>query len=713
MSKKPSRTILHRIAWGLFSLSCVLSACTAPASLPASPPPLVSKLRVVMDNNYPPYIFRNEQGALQGILIDQWALWEQRTGVEVEITALPWGEALESMKAGEFDVIDTIFYTDERAQIFDFTEPYASIDVSIFFHHNISGIVDAGDLKGFQVAVKRGDANVEYLINQGITDLVYYDSYEQIIQAAARQEEVIFVIDQPPAWYYLYKNKIQDQFNQSAPLYGGAFHRAVKKGDAALLNLVIDGFSKISQAEYRVIGERWFGKPQSSSLAALSPYLGLGMGLAALVIFLLVVFGFALQSQVKKRTAELQTALDNLRQSEQAARDSETRFRLVSELTTDYIFKVEVEADGKLKMAFVTENYETITGRPPAEAVSSDMWRKIIHPNDWEAFQQAIGSALGGQKVAREFRTFTHKPVPGSLPSEDSSEHERWVLVFARPEWDEAQQRVIAIVGAVKDITKRKRAEEALRQLNAELELRVVERTKELESFTYSVSHDLRAPLRAINGYARILQEDYAHLLTPEALPLFQNVRDQSSYMGKLIDALLNLARLSRAEMRTETVDLGLLTRVSAHELQQSQPERQVEWVIAEPLLVQGDPQLLHIVMENLLSNAWKFTSQRQQARIEVGAQNSASSAQSSASSAGSAPLAEDKTVYFVRDNGIGFDMAYADRLFNAFQRLHTAQGFEGAGVGLTTVQRIIQRHDGRVWAEAEEGVGATFYFTL
>jgi hypothetical protein len=159
----------------------VLSACTAPASLPTSTPPLVSKLRVVMDNNYPPYIFRDEAGTLQGILVDQWALWEQRTGVEVEITALPWGEALESMKAGEFDVIDTIFYTDERAQIFDFTEPYASIDVSIFF------ITHFGHrrCRRSERLSSSGQGRQRRVPGRPGLPTGYYDSYEQIIRAAA------------------------------------------------------------------------------------------------------------------------------------------------------------------------------------------------------------------------------------------------------------------------------------------------------------------------------------------------------------------------------------------------------------------------------------------------------------------------------------------------------------------------------------------------
>jgi ABC-type amino acid transport substrate-binding protein len=165
---------------GLLFFALMLAACS-PAALPEKQP-VVSTLRVVMDNNYPPYVFQDEQGQLQGILVDQWKLWEERSGVKVEITALPWGEALERMKAGEFDVIDTIFYTADRGQVFDFTEPYAQINVRIFFQKNISGIANAGDLKGFRVAVKTGDANADYLRQRGVTDLTYYGSYEEIVQ---------------------------------------------------------------------------------------------------------------------------------------------------------------------------------------------------------------------------------------------------------------------------------------------------------------------------------------------------------------------------------------------------------------------------------------------------------------------------------------------------------------------------------------------------
>lgn len=320
MLKHPDHPPVVRSIWGigLFFLLVLLAACS-PAALPEKQP-LISTLRVVMDNNYPPYVFQDEQGHLQGILVDQWKLWEERTGVKVEITAIPWGEALERMKAGEFDVIDTIFYTVDRGQIFDFTDPYAQINVRIFFQKNISGIVNAADLKGFRVAVKTGDANADYLLRRGVTDLTYYNSYGEIVQAAKRKEETIFVIDQPPGLYFLYKYGLQEQFNYSESLYGGEFHRAVKKGNHQLLDLVVSGFSRITKAEYQAIDTRWFGSSQSNSLQQLMPYLTVGAIIVFLIILALLIFNRMLRNRVQTRTLELREALSGLQKSE-------TRFR--------------------------------------------------------------------------------------------------------------------------------------------------------------------------------------------------------------------------------------------------------------------------------------------------------------------------------------------------------------------------------------------------
>ena len=219
---------------------------------------------------------------------------------------------------------------------------------------------------------------------------------------------------------------------------------------------------------------------------------------------------------------------------------------------------------------------------------------------------------------------------------------------------------------------------------------------KELEVFSYSVSHDLRAPLRGIDGFSRELLEKHADQLDVRGKHYLQRVRAGTQRMGQLIDDLLDLSRISSRDMRHETVDLGSMARDIAQELHQAQPERAVDIRIQYVLQAQGDAYLLQIVVRNLFSNAWKYTSKHARATIEFGL-----------------TWQQGEQVYFVRDDGSGFDMAYVDKLFGAFQRLHDESEFEGSGIGLTTVQRIIHRHGGRIWAEGAVERGATFYFTL
>ncbi len=255
-----------------------------------------------------------------------------------------------------------------------------------------------------------------------------------------------------------------------------------------------------------------------------------------------------------------------------------------------------------------------------------------------------------------------------------------------------ATEEGVLVSSAIRDITSRKQSEEELKQQKIELEAA----NKELEAFSYSVSHDLRAPLRGIDGFSQALAEDYGDKLDAQGVSYIVRVRSATQRMGMLIDDLLNLSRVSRAELRREPVNLTAMARSVIAELRKEEPGRGVEFAVEEGIEAIGDARLLRIVLDNLLNNAWKYTSKKSVARIEFGKTTS------------------DRGVsYFVRDDGAGFDPLYSARLFGAFQRLHRVAEFPGNGVGLATVQRIIHRHGGRVWAEGAVGKGATFYFTL
>ena len=315
---------------------------------------------------------------------------------------------------------------------------------------------------------------------------------------------------------------------------------------------------------------------------------------------------------------------------------------------------------------------------------------RIFTPESYHTFQQILIAIAEGKSFFEA--ESVNKTLKGKVID---------ILIRATIPAEEAEFSNLLVT--IVDITKLKQVEKDVRRFNAELEQRVKERTIELEtsnnelqSFCYSVSHDLRAPLRHINSFSKILLEDYAARLDQQGQNFLQRLCASSNRMGLLIDDLLELSRVSRSDISRSSVNLSELARHIAQELKETEPERNVRFLIAVDIAAWGDPQLLRLVLQNLLENAWKYTSKTESAVIRFGITD-----------------IDGTKTYFIEDNGIGFDMQYADKLFVPFQRLHGINEFEGTGIGLASVQRIIIRHGGKIWAQAAVGKGACFYFTL
>ncbi len=401
-----------------------------------------------------------------------------------------------------------------------------------------------------------------------------------------------------------------------------------------------------------------------------------------------------LLSEVGRRSAELESSNSKLQQQirerrevDRALHDSERRHRTLVTALTSVVWIADANGDFGPEQ----ESWDSYTGQEPATHRGRG-WLDAFHEGDRKLVAEAWEQAHTQRKpLELEVR----------LWHEDTATY-RYVFLRAVPLLD-AQGKLIEWIGTAEDIDERRRAAREIRRLNAELEQRVSERTaelkravKELQAFSYSVSHDLRTPLRAIDGFSLALVEDYGDQLDDTARDYIDRVRSGAQRMGQLIDDLLKLSRVSRADLSCESLDLSEMAESIVAAMRDNDPEREVEVRITSGLSAYGDARLMRIALENLLNNAWKYSGKAEQAVIEFGMRSY-----------------KGEPCYFVQDNGVGFDMAYVDKLFNAFQRLHDGSEFPGTGIGLATVQRIISRHGGRVWAEGSVGGGAVFYFTL
>lgn len=374
------------------------------------------------------------------------------------------------------------------------------------------------------------------------------------------------------------------------------------------------------------------------------------------------------------------------KRAESALRDTEERYRELVENAKDMVFVHDVEG----RFLAVNRAAERITGYSRQELLSLSVF-DLLAPEEHESVSAAIrGFAAGGE-------------APDEVIADVLARDGRRVTLEVSPRIVRRDASRVLVEGVARDVTERRRAAEEIRRLNEALERRVEERTaelsaanRELEAFGYSVSHDLRGPLRTIEGFSRLLLDECGASLNETGREYVERVQASSRRMAQLIQDLLSLSRITRNPVQRRRIDLTAIAAAVAADLDASDPQRRVEFAIAEQATADGDPSMLRIVIENLMGNAWKYTSRNATARIEFGFEKRGR-----------------ERIYFVRDDGVGFDMEFVGKLFRPFERLHRVSEFEGTGIGLALVARVVARHGGKVWAESAVGKGATFYFTL
>jgi PAS domain S-box-containing protein len=379
--------------------------------------------------------------------------------------------------------------------------------------------------------------------------------------------------------------------------------------------------------------------------------------------------------------------VDKLLKSETEKRQTEQRFRLLVETAQEGIWTL----DDAWRTTYVNRHMTRMLGYSGEEMLGLHLFTFLDEEGRKALSQRLDWKSAPSQAEARDLQ----------LVRKDGTSI--WASLSTTPIFDE-EGNYTGALAMVTDITQRRRAEEQVRQLNAELEQRIADRTaqleysnRELEAFAYSVAHDLRAPLRSIASFSDALREDCASQLDAVGQDYLRRIVGGAKRMADLIDGILALSRVNSTELVAVECDLSDMAWAVIAQLRELQPERKVRVIIQEGLRAQGDPKLLRSLLENLLGNAWKFTRERPEAEIELSATRNG----------------RGLATYVVRDNGAGFDMAFKDKLFGVFQRLHAQNEFEGNGVGLATVQRIVRRHGGRIWGEGQPGHGARFFFTL
>lgn len=692
---------------------------------------------IAAEPDYAPYCYINEKGEAEGFAIDLFKAAALAVNLEVNIKIGIWSEIRKDLEQGRIDALPLVGKTPEREPLYDFTMPYLSLHGAVFVRKN-EVYTDREDLLGKVVLVMRGDNAEEFIRRENITDKIILTNTFQEAFSMLSAGEGDFIITQ-----HIMGLSIIDELKLRkitiAPIdlrdFSQDFCFAVNKGNIALRDRLNEGLSiLIANGTYDRIRIQWFGPAFKEKVSYYDVMRITGITAISVSFILGILFIIFLRKQVKIKTADLnaeikrhQHTLEKVKEQQYLLQESEAKMRLLLNSTAEGIFSVDLSGHCTLintsalqMLAFDSE--KDILGKDIHLLIHSRNESGDEHPADHCKIFQAIRNAQSAHVFGEVFWR------------KDGSSF--FVEYFAHPIYSEGD--VLGAVVTFWDYTESKKAQDDILALNERLESEVESRTRELDqkvqklnksqqamlfmvqdlqritneleserqkllitnreldAFAYSVSHDLRTPLRAIDGFSKFLEEDYREKLDTEGQRMITVIRENTRKMDELISSLLNLSRITRIELRKVPVNMKKMASEVYQEISSDQQKIDFQFSVDEVDNCFGDHLLIRQVWVNLIENALKYSSLSEIKKIEIHSYKE-----------------NQSIIYFVKDYGAGFNPLYSDKLFGVFQRLHASRDFEGTGIGLAIVQRIINKHEGKVWAEGKSGEGACFYFSL
>ncbi len=700
--------------------------------------PLSDTIFIGSEPNYPPYAIIDEDGNLTGFSVEIFKAAAQEVGINVAVKTGLWTVLINDLATGQVDALPIMARTPEREELFDFTFPYMSLKGAVFVRKGDHEIHTVDDLKGKEILVMKSDNAEGFVTRENITDKLFTTTtlQEAFTQLAEGNHDALlvqhltglFVIDE------LGITNI-DALNLQVPGFRDDYCFAVREGNDTLLSLLNEGLSIIiANNTYRDIYLQWFGPPGDSKTNLIHLVKKILWVLIPLLGLFIVLWLILLRRKVQKRTSRLneeiirhQETLIALRKEQVESGQREKQIRVLLNSTAEGIYAI----DTKGNCVLINKSALNMLGYSDQSDLLGKNMHNLIHhsKSDGKKFsfkECAMMKSIWEEKEIYSDNDLLWRSDGTSFPAE----------FYAYP----VRQNGVVTGSVVTfwDISARKRAESELLEIKNRLEQEVNSRTaelqekvekldrsqqamlymvedlnqitkelkierkkleaanQELEAFTYSVSHDLRGPLRAINGYANFLIEDYAESIDAEGKRFLFVIKENAEKMDQLITDLLNLSRVTRINLNLLPTDMKKMAKAVLHEIRTEEEKKAFELIVGEMPEVICDSGLMKQVWYNLIDNALKYSSKSPVKRVETGAF-----------------IQEDEVIFFVKDSGAGFDARFKEKIFGVFQRLHKETEFEGTGVGLAVVQRIIARHKGKIWAESEPGKGAAFYFSI